>query len=102
MRYRVMTMKWILGALVVVTFILGGCAQQGDPGELVERYLTALVDGDGGTLQSLSCAAWEAQAAVQAQSFSAVDATLEDMDCQRTGEEDGFAVVTCEGRIVTS
>ncbi len=97
-----MKMIWGLSGFVVLALVLGGCAQQSDPSEVVERYITARVEGDAGTLQSLSCAAWEAQAAIQAESFRAVDAELEGMDCQRTGEENGFAVVSCEGRIVTT
>ncbi len=67
----------------------------------VMRYLEARVATDRSAMQAVSCAAWEAQAGIQAESFRSMNAQLEDVVCTAS-TEDGATLVTCEGQIVTS
>ncbi len=86
--------------LMVLLVVLSGCggtsSTAGDPGDTVERYLTAKVAGERETLQQLLCATMEADLDREALSFAGVEATIEDMDCQRDGETN---TVTCTGEI---
>lgn len=91
----------ILGALLAgVLLLAAACAEESDPSTVVSSYLQAWVAGDESQLISLSCADWESQARIQAQSFVAAEATLEGLACVRSGEEGGAAVVSCAGTIV--
>ena len=87
---------------VVSLLLLAACAEAGDPVDTVESYLNARVESDADELQQLSCAQWESQALLQADSFRSMDASIEDMSCQKDGEDGDFTLVACDGRIVTS
>jgi hypothetical protein len=68
----------------------------------VEGYLQALVAKDENQMINLSCAAWEAQAKQEFNSFSAVELKLEDLECLETGQEGEFTLVTCNGSMIAS
>ena len=90
-----------LAALLAgVLLLAAACAQESDPSAAVTGYMQAWVAGDEAKLVSLSCAEWEPQARIQSQSFAAAEATLEDLSCQRSGEDGDAALVTCAGKIV--
>ena len=79
-------------------FILSACAppaEQADPADTVIQYMQAKVAGDRDTLSTLLCAEMESILTREAQSFSTVEAVLEDATCQAEGD-----VVTCTGAIV--
>jgi len=82
--------------------ILIGCSQPSDPTNVVMDYWTARVESDASRMQQLSCAAWEAQAIVQARSFEAMNAQLEDVSCRVVEQSEQQARVACDGRIITS
>lgn len=88
--------------LFVLAIALAACAEEGDPVETVEQYLNARVESDAEKLQSLACAAWEQEAVLQADSFRSMDASLEDVTCQKDGKDGDYTLVACEGKIVTS
>jgi hypothetical protein len=90
----------VLGLLLLVG--LGACAQQSDPSVTIMNYLKARVASDETTLRALSCADWEQQAIIEAQSFKAMNAQLDDMTCSQSGQQDQYTVVACEGRITTT
>jgi hypothetical protein len=95
-------MKRLLMILVVL-IVLAACAPgESDPSAAVMSYLQARTEADASKMQNLSCAEWEEQAAIQAQSFRAMNAELQDVSCT-TGSEDGdYTLVSCEGQIITS
>ncbi len=96
-----MTMRWFL--LVVLSIVvLGACADEGDPSETVEAYLDARVASDADRMRQLSCAEWEAQAMLQADSFRSMNARVEGLSCERDGEDGNYTLVACEGVIVTT
>jgi hypothetical protein len=93
------------GLLIGTLLLLAACSGSGggsDPSAAMMAYLQARVEADATKMQNLSCADWEAQAAIQAQSFRAMNAQLKDVTCT-TGDKDGdFTLVTCGGKIITS
>ena len=64
-------------------------------------YLEAMVNGNAPRMQQVSCAAWDFQASIQAQSFAAANAQLEAPACQTVSQSGGQATVQCSGKIVT-
>lgn len=86
--------------LLLTLAACGGGASGGDPADVVERYLTAKVAGDGDALRPLLCSPMEALFSREVNSFSTVEgARLENMECTRQGDSD---VVTCTGEIVAT
>ncbi len=85
---------------LVVALVATACAGEGDPTEAVEAYLRAKVESDADKLASLACNDFEAQAAQDALSFRSVRAELDNMACEKTGEDGDAALVTCSGQIV--
>jgi hypothetical protein len=65
------------------------------------NYLQARVEVDVGRMQLLSCAAWDSQAAIQAQSFRAMNASLDNVACSTTENLGSSATVFCSGNILT-
>jgi hypothetical protein len=53
-------------------------------------------------MSTLSCAEWEENALLELDSFMAVDAALQDMTCSQTGTDGEKALVTCQGKIITT
>jgi hypothetical protein len=95
-----MKIRQLVFPILLLMLLLTGCAQS-DPVATVEAYLEARTTSDLNTMLTLSCAAWEAQAAVEATSFESMNAELQNMACQIAGEADGFTLVECSGVIAT-
>jgi hypothetical protein len=68
----------------------------------VENYYKALIDKDYNRMVSNSCAAWESQAKTDFDSFAAVTATLMDIHCETTSQENNDQIVACSGKIVAN
>ncbi len=92
------TILLIIGLLVLAT----GCSQPGDPGAAMLKYLQARVAANSDAIRGLSCAAWEGQAVLQANSFRSMNAQLDNVTCTKTGDDGDAALVTCDGQIVTT
>ncbi len=93
-------MKRILLLLLPMILILAGCATEADPADTIMKYLEARLASDVDQLRELSCAAWEQQAVMQADSFKSIDASLEDATCKANGTQGDMTVVECTGKIV--
>ncbi len=96
----------IIVLLIGVLIVVSGCSQAGDPGEAMLKYLQARVAADSDTIRGLSCAAWEGQAVMQADSFRSMNAELDNVTCTKSvsdnGEDGDATLVTCDGQIVTT
>jgi hypothetical protein len=68
----------------------------------IETYLQALVERDFNKMANSSCAAWEAQAKVEFDSFSAVKLELNDLVCKDSGQDDDYILVSCSGSIIAN
>jgi ABC-type glycerol-3-phosphate transport system substrate-binding protein len=89
-------------AMSVLMAACGGGAPAGNPAATVENYIQARVKGDVNAMIAASCAAWEPNARLEAQSIEGRNAELVDMACTRAGDEGGNAIVSCAGTINTS
>lgn len=66
----------------------------------VEEYFKALVAKDATRAVNLSCAAWEQQAQIDADTFAINPATAENVQCQVTSQDGNNSVVSCTGKLV--
>jgi hypothetical protein len=91
-------------ACIFVLVTLAGCGggQSRGSAAAVEAYLEALVTKDANAVANLTCAAWEADAQVEYDSFAAVTARLEDLACEESGQNNNFTLVSCTGKIVAN
>lgn len=94
-------------ALIGIFFLLiaAGCANSGSTSNAVgaiEAYNEALVAKNADQLSTLSCAAWEADAKNELDSFSAVTASLNDMKCEEAGKDGNTTLVACTGSITAN
>jgi hypothetical protein len=80
----------------------GSAPVAGNPESIITSYLNARIASDAGTLQALSCGAWQGQAALQADSFRSMDARLEGLACFQDGSDSTYAYVACSGKIITT
>jgi len=85
--------------LIFAAVMLAACGDSGSAPQVVEDYLEALVAGDADRLVTLSCAEWEADARLEADSFGAVSPTLEGGTCEVSGTEGDYTLVACTGSI---
>jgi len=89
---------------MVLGLLLAGCAgsQTTSAPTTTQAYIKALVSKDATMLTSLSCAAWEADAKTELDSFGAVTARLEDLSCNDAGKDGNFTLVACRGKIIAN
>jgi len=104
MRLRLFVLGVALGLGVMA---LAACAPAGSgadngAGRAVERYLQAVVAGDTNRVATLACAAWEADAITEADSFLGVKAELKDVSCAAGGADGEGTTVTCTGQILAT
>lgn len=85
--------------IAACVLMLAGCASE-TPAQVVEAYFRAIIEDQPERLAELSCAAWEADALTAAASFRGTGAALEDLQCEAAGEDAGYQIVQCQGRIV--
>ncbi len=89
--------------LIGGAFLLTACgASKNEKAASVEAYLKALAAKDGTRLAALSCAAWEEDAALELDSFQAVEVSLQDLSCEENGNDGETALVNCTGKILTT
>jgi hypothetical protein len=70
--------------------------------EAVEAYNRALVANDINSATKATCLAWEEQALLEFDSFSATTTEVEGLSCQVSSTEGDYAVVTCQGMIIAN
>jgi hypothetical protein len=94
--------RLVLSTLLLLCgiLVLAACAKEGSAPDAIEKYLKAKVASDEDKLVSLSCAAWEAKALLDAKSFESVKAEIQNMSCNENGQEDDYTLVTCEGTLI--
>jgi hypothetical protein len=68
----------------------------------VETYIQALADRDLHSITNTVCLAWGEQAHLEFASFSAVTTKVEGLDCQVTSNEGDYALVKCQGVLITN
>jgi hypothetical protein len=68
----------------------------------VEAFLQALVEKDEARYVTLTCGDYEADALLEYDAFSLVQARLEGLDCQAESVAGDAANVSCQGQIVAT
>jgi hypothetical protein len=94
----------ILLFLMVLLLIISSCSSESAnnaPGA-VEAYLGALVTKDENQMINQSCADWESQAKLELNSFAAVEASLENLNCEISGQAGDYILVDCRGIIIAN
>lgn len=88
--------------LVLLAFMIVTCqsTKGKDASSVVVDYFKALVAKDANQAVNLSCAAWEGQAQLEADTFAINPATAQDIQCKVTSEAGNAATVTCTGKLV--
>jgi hypothetical protein len=91
---------------ILFLLLAAGCANSGNNTSnavgAIEAYNEALVAKNADQLSTLSCAAWEADAKNELDSFSAVTVTLNDIKCEEAGKDGNTTLVTCTGDITAN
>ena len=90
---------------IVILFLalaLVGCNNTSSPGRVIQQYLEARIASDVDQIRSLSCAALESKAILEASSFRGRNAELQGVSCKEAGKEGDYVIVTCEGKIVAT
>jgi len=87
--------------------ILAGCASNQTTVDspavrALENYLKALADKDETAYSQLICPDWEMDAFLEFDAYQGVKTSLSELDCRQTGEQDGEALVTCQGKLALS
>jgi hypothetical protein len=88
---------------IILIFLLASCnsADNSDPSAVaIEEYIQALIAQDANKVSTLSCADWEMDGQIEVDSLTAVSATIEEMSCERSGDEGEDAIVSCTGIVV--
>ncbi len=98
--------RLVLLLIIIFSLFLAGCAggnQEQAAAAAVQSYWQAMVERDLNKVVASSCAAWEAQARTEFNSFSAVTLKLDNVKCQAAGQAAGnTAQVTCSGAIIAN
>jgi len=104
--------RLVLPFIVIIPLILASCAggnQEQAAAAAVQSYWQAMVERDLNKVVTSSCAAWEAQARTEFNSFSAVTLKLDNVKCQAAGQAspaagqaDEAVQVTCSGSIIAN
>jgi hypothetical protein len=84
------------------TFMVVTCqkSQDRNASSVVVEYFKALVAKDSTQAVNLSCAAWEEQAQIDADTFAINPATAENIQCKVTGKDGDTSLVACTGKLV--
>ena len=68
----------------------------------VELYLQALVAQDTDMIPNVTCSEWEDQAILELDAFMGVEASLDEVSCQVSGEDGDSKLVQCAGNILAT
>ena len=107
MRYLHSTQRNSILAGIAASLLLIGLLQACRPAKhpaatAVVNYLQALVDKDEARFTGLTCKAFESDALLQYDSFSLVQARLENVKCEEQDTGSNTATVTCQGKIIAT
>ena len=97
--------KYAPAVMLVLVFalLLSACGKATNPAvKAVEDYLHALVNKDGTSLSTLSCADWEANALLELDALQAVATRLDGLACAVTGNNGSTTDITCQGKIIAT
>lgn len=91
--------RWL--GLGIALLALSACASSnaGNAAGAIEAYIKALVAKNPDAVVAAACASYEEQAKLEADSFAAVEPSLDGLACTETGSQGDSKLVTCKGSI---
>jgi len=91
--------KFVFMFVVLSIVILSGCGGEGKPNaaKTAENYILALGEKDKTQVIALSCKEWEESATLEVDALLSVDASITELNCEISGEEDMDTYVVCSG-----
>ena len=94
----------ILLLWTVLLLMISSCSSESadNASRAVETYLGALVSKDENQMINHSCSDWESQAKLELNSFAAVEASLENLNCETSGQAGDYTLVDCSGIIIAN
>ena len=98
--YRYILLIPLFVFMVVTCQKSQGSDASSDASTVVEQYFKALVAKDATRAINLSCAAWEEQAQIDADTFAINPATAENVQCEVTRKDEDNSLVSCTGKLV--
>jgi hypothetical protein len=86
-------------SLLFSLFITACSSKKDSAAQAIEAYIHALSDKDSIQISNLSCAAWEQDALLEVDSFTAVSSKVVNLACTQTGQDTSEAYISCSGTI---
>ena len=88
--------------LILLAFMVVTCqkSQSSDASSVAVDYFHALLEKDTNQAVNLSCAAWEEQAQIDADTYAINPATAENIQCKVAGKDGEANLVSCTGKLV--
>ncbi len=83
----------------IITLFVVSCAGKDNAVLAIEKYITALVEKDADLMRNLSCADWEQNAQVEVDSLTAVSSAVDNLSCEKTGQDGENVFIDCTGVI---
>ncbi len=99
-----MKLSFILLGIVLslMALLLSGCSGGDSTATAaggIQAYFEALIAKEADQLTNSSCTDWETQAQLELESFGAVKAELQDLQCSESGQDGDATIVSCSGII---
>jgi len=90
---------FLLTALLIM--VLAGCGGQSESNAAAaaENYMIALAEKKKAQVVALSCKEWEESATLEVDALLSVEASISNLNCEITGEEDTDTYVVCSGSL---
>lgn len=87
--------------LLTMLIFLSACSKQNEDGatRAIEAYIQALSNKDSNQISNLSCTDWEQNALVELDSLTSVGSKVENMKCEKSGQDGDNVFVSCTGAI---
>jgi len=81
--------------------VLAGCRAQSESNAAAaaKNYMIALAEKNKAQVIALSCKEWEESATLEVDALLSVEASISNLNCEITGEEDTDTYVVCSGSL---
>ena len=93
--------KFVFLLTALLFMVLAGCGGQSESNAAAaaENYMIALAEKKKAQVITLSCKEWEESATLEVDALLSVEASISNLNCEITGEEDTDTYVVCSGSL---
>ncbi len=94
-------MKKPIILLFILFLLLTACSAGNDNNAAMaaEQYIQALAEKNKAVITNLSCPEWEESAILEIDGLLSVEAEVNDLSCEATGEDGDSTIVVCNGSL---